>query len=442
MDISQNFKNCNLDTSQISASIYINFMGIMWENIMDTVSPSDPNKIIKSLVLLKKVQDIQLEVDDFLSIVVNNVCNYIETETDIDGIQAELGQRPNKDIQSARVILGYISELIIREQELNERIKKIISVIGEPLVVAAQKNVKNPKPPARNIIIPENPYKIDFSQLEFIENLYARQTTELGVVVYKAKHPTEGLLAVKEYTAKVNIRDLDKFSNEISILNKLSSFAGPESCFLKYYGHSKYENKLFLVMEFANNNMMTIISHYKKLNYTFTDDQLFIIIKKLISSYAFMEELKIYHQDIKPHNLIVDDDFGIKIIDFGIAELKEENNFTMMITGANPIQGTSGYMAPELQEYLDKGEKTGKFKPSKADVFSLGMTILQIVLLEDLFSLNKVANHQRLLDKINTVKIEWIKSLLYKMLFLDYKKRPKFTSLLGDIPGGGTTFAS
>ena len=46
----------------------------------------------------------------------------------------------------------------------------------------------------------------------------------------------------------------------------------------------------------------------------------------LIKGLAYLHELCIAHRDIKPDNLVVDQDFCLKIIDFDIAmQLKDEN---------------------------------------------------------------------------------------------------------------------
>ncbi|XP_051180402.1 uncharacterized protein [Lolium perenne] len=75
----------------------------------------------------------------------------------------------------------------------------------------------------------------------------------------------------------------------------------------------------------------------------------------------------IYHLDLKPANILLDEDMIPKIGDFGLSRLLVSTQTCVTQT----FIGTRGYMPPE---YIDKQEITPKF-----DVFSLGVIILQIM---------------------------------------------------------------
>ncbi|KAJ1263948.1 hypothetical protein BS78_09G226000 [Paspalum vaginatum] len=79
---------------------------------------------------------------------------------------------------------------------------------------------------------------------------------------------------------------------------------------------------------------------------------------------------RIVHFDIKPHNILLDQDFCPKISDFGLAKLCMKKESIISIDGA---RGTIGYIAPEVfsQQF---GEVS-----SKSDVYSFGMMILEMV---------------------------------------------------------------
>ena len=75
-----------------------------------------------------------------------------------------------------------------------------------------------------------------------------------------------------------------------------------------------------------------------------------------------MHEECVIHRDIKLENVMIDNCYKIKIIDFGFA-IKVENSKKL-----NVFCGTPSYMAPELTR---KSEYFGK----PADIWSLGIIL-------------------------------------------------------------------
>ncbi|KAM0826149.1 hypothetical protein ACQ4PT_069075 [Festuca glaucescens] len=79
---------------------------------------------------------------------------------------------------------------------------------------------------------------------------------------------------------------------------------------------------------------------------------------------------RIVHFDIKPHNILLDQDFCPKISDFGLAKLCLNKESAISIGGA---RGTIGYIAPEVYS------KQFGVVSSKSDVYSYGMMVLEMV---------------------------------------------------------------
>lgn len=72
------------------------------------------------------------------------------------------------------------------------------------------------------------------------------------------------------------------------------------------------------------------------------------------------------HRDIKPQNIIVDEDFNCRIIDFGLSlyldNSVEKTRFCKC--------GTIGYMAPEV---IMAKYSNNRFYSNKCDLFSFGI---------------------------------------------------------------------
>lgn len=75
----------------------------------------------------------------------------------------------------------------------------------------------------------------------------------------------------------------------------------------------------------------------------------------------------IIHCDIKPENILLDEDFSAKVSDFGLAKLIGRDFSRVLVT----MRGTWGYVAPEWI--------SGVAITTKADVYSYGMTLLELI---------------------------------------------------------------
>ncbi|XP_062197398.1 probable serine/threonine-protein kinase PBL12 isoform X2 [Phragmites australis] len=123
----------------------------------------------------------------------------------------------------------------------------------------------------------------------------------------------------------------------------------------------------------------------------------FKIIQGICQGLRFLHELRrpIIHMDLKPGNILLDDNLMPKISDFGLSRLFGEEQTRTLTSN---VVGSRGFMAPE---YYYRGEVS-----TKSDIFSLGILIIEIVT-----GLKVDSNSEDISSKnlINNVRKNWTK---------------------------------
>ncbi len=107
-----------------------------------------------------------------------------------------------------------------------------------------------------------------------------------------------------------------------------------------YYAFQDYSN-LYLVMDYLKGGDLRYHIE-KKVN--FSEQETKFIISNIILGLEYIHNNNIIHRDIKPENLIFDSFGYLRITDFGISKINENDN-------SNESSGTPGYMSPEVLFY-------------------------------------------------------------------------------------------
>ena len=156
--------------------------------------------------------------------------------------------------------------------------------------------------------------------------------------------------------------DYKCFAHELVILALLDHENIP-----KFYGIIREKNVLSLVFEFIEGNTLDQL----KID-NFTTQQKYNIIYQLTSCLEYIHSKNFIHRDLKPENIMLDNQFKIHLLDFSIAKVITNAEFTL-----TRAKGTLNYLAPECLELSEISEDQQIISKitSKVDVWAFGCIV-------------------------------------------------------------------
>ncbi|XP_041996643.1 rust resistance kinase Lr10-like isoform X2 [Salvia splendens] len=215
--------------------------------------------------------------------------------------------------------------------------------------------------------------------------------------VYKGKLQSGHHVAVK-MLGKSGGNGQD-FMNEIATIGRIHHVN-----VVQLVGYCAQGSKRALVFDFmTNGSLEKYLFNRERMNYLNWNTK-FDIAVGIARGIAYLHrgcDIQILHFDIKPHNILLDDNFIPKISDFGLAKLCSIEKEVVTLTAA---RGTIGYVAPEL---INRG--IGGVS-SKADVYSFWILLMEMV------GLNKVYGFE--LSVLYETSFNWGKGVLCLCLCL------------------------
>ncbi|OMO61219.1 hypothetical protein CCACVL1_23674 [Corchorus capsularis] len=145
---------------------------------------------------------------------------------------------------------------------------------------------------------------------------------------------------------KANIKSetfIEDVQREVKILKALSG----RKHLLKFYDAFEDDNNVDIVMELCEGgDLWDRIFERKLRRERYTEEEIKVIVKQILSAVSFCHLQGIVHRDLKPENIMFasgGEDAEIKLIDFGVSEIIKQVGERF-----DDIVGTDVYTAPEV----------------------------------------------------------------------------------------------
>ncbi|XP_073267760.1 LEAF RUST 10 DISEASE-RESISTANCEUS RECEPTOR-LIKE PROTEIN KINASE-like 1.2 isoform X2 [Populus alba] len=161
-----------------------------------------------------------------------------------------------------------------------------------------------------------------------------------------------------------NYKRVKQFMNEIEILTRLHH----KNLVCLYGCSSRRSRELLLVYEYIPNGTVADHLHGDQAKSSpLTWPIRMSIAIETASALAYLHASDIIHRDVKTNNILLDNNFSVKVADFGLSRL-----FPKDVTHVSTVpQGTPGYVDPEYHQSYQLTDKS--------DVYSFGVVLIELI---------------------------------------------------------------
>ncbi|KAK4240940.1 kinase-like domain-containing protein [Achaetomium macrosporum] len=175
-----------------------------------------------------------------------------------------------------------------------------------------------------------------------------------------AERSTGDCYAVKKFTKAPGVDERSKYEGLHQEVAMLMGISHPNIlCLRETFNEPE---AVYVVLELApNGELFNLIVQLQKL----TEDQTRRVFVQLFEGIKYLHDRNMVHRDLKPENiLLMDEDFTVKIGDFGLAKIVGEASFTTTLCG------TPSYVAPEVL-----ADSRNRKYTKAVDIWSLGVVL-------------------------------------------------------------------
>lgn len=133
---------------------------------------------------------------------------------------------------------------------------------------------------------------------------------------------------------------------------------------VEVYDVGEEDGNYYIVMEYIEGKTLKQLLQKRG---ALTLNEVIDIMTQLTDGLAHAHEAYIIHRDIKPQNIMIEDNGLVKITDFGIAMALNSTQLTQ----TNSVMGSVHYLPPE--------QANGKGSTVKSDIYSLGILMYELL---------------------------------------------------------------